>query len=196
LRTRPHPTGPPGPYRVPARLRTFLQIRRPLCEWPGCGARAVRCDLDHDVAWPAGPTCPCNLGPACRRHHQVKQLGWTKERLRDAGVRWTSPTGQSWISPIPHQPPTAAVRTLPPLAATPGPLDELTPSVRDDELWHSDPEDPRWDDPDGLELRADDTDTHDQDDPLGQTLLHDDTRWTLDLNDPYLWVDSEAHLLH
>ena len=60
----PHPTGTPGAYRVPTRLRRFLQVRSPRCEWPGCGARAARCDQDHDRAWPHGPTCACNLGPA------------------------------------------------------------------------------------------------------------------------------------
>ena len=28
-------------------------------------------------------------------------------------------------------------------------------------------------------------------DLLGQRLLHGDTRWTLDLDNPYFWVDSE-----
>ena len=190
----PAPAGTPGPYRVPARLRRFLQIRRPLCEWPGCGARAVCCDMDHDVAWPDGPTCACNLGPACRRHHRIKQLGWVKQRTRDAGVRWTSPTGQSWTSPHPHQPPAAPVRALPSLDGSLSPLDELTPSVLDDELFHADPADPRWDDPDGLELSADDTDTRDGDDPLGEAILTSSTRWTLDLDDPYAWMD-EAHRL-
>ncbi len=95
LRSRPHPAGTPGPYQVPAGLRRLLEIRRPLCEWPGCGARSCRCDLDHDLAWPHGPTCGCNLGPLCRRHHRIKQLGWTKTRTSGAGVRWTSPTGRS-----------------------------------------------------------------------------------------------------
>ena len=190
----PAPAGTPGPYRVPARLRRFLQIRRPLCEWPGCGARAVCCDMDHDVAWPDGPTCACNLGPACRRHHRIKQLGWVKQRTRDAGVRWTSPTGQSWTSPHPHQPPAAPVRALPSLAGSLSPLDELTPSVLDDELFHADPADPRWDDPDGLELSADDIVTRDGDDPLGEAILTSSTRWTLDLDDPYAWMD-EAHRL-
>ena len=95
---RPHPVGTPGPYRLPARLRRLLVVRAPRCEWPGCGARAVRCDLDHDLAWPDGPTCGCNLGPLCRRHHRTKQTGWTKTRTA-AGVRWTSPAGRTWTSP-------------------------------------------------------------------------------------------------
>ena len=56
--SRPHPTGTPGSYRVPARLRRFLSVRSPRCEWPGCGARAVCCDLDHDPAWPPDRPAP------------------------------------------------------------------------------------------------------------------------------------------
>ncbi|TAL20422.1 MAG: hypothetical protein EPN99_09235, partial [Frankiales bacterium] len=43
----PHPAGTPGPYRVGRRLRRLLEIRAPHCEWPGCGATAVRCDAEH-----------------------------------------------------------------------------------------------------------------------------------------------------
>ncbi|MBC7373997.1 MAG: hypothetical protein H7323_08405 [Frankiales bacterium] len=107
-----HPASTSGPYRIPATLRRLLQIRRPLCEWPGCGCRATRCDLDHDIAWPAGPTCGCDLGPLCRRHHRIKQRGWRKTR-RSAGVTWTSPTGRRYDSPTPWASPASAIRTLP-----------------------------------------------------------------------------------
>lgn len=115
-------------------------MRSPRCEWPGCGARAARCDLDHDLAWPAGATCACNVGPLCRRHHRVKQLGWTKQRT-EHGVTWTGPTGRRDLSrhqhlevPEPH--PAAPV--------CPDPLAELSPLAREHELWHSDPTDPMF----------------------------------------------------
>lgn len=105
--TRPHPAGP-GTYVPPRRLTQLLRVRAPRCEWPGCGRRASRaaaagCDLDHDLAWPFGPTCACNLGPLCRRHHRIKQLGWTKHRLPDGSVRWTDPVGRRWLSPNQHR---------------------------------------------------------------------------------------------
>jgi hypothetical protein len=110
--TRPgglrHPhLGDTGGYVPPRRLKQLLRVRAPRCEWPGCGRRASRavaagCDLDHDLAWPYGPTCACNLGPLCRRHHRIKQLGWIKHRRADGGVRWTSPSGRSWTSPSQH----------------------------------------------------------------------------------------------
>jgi hypothetical protein len=106
---RPH-LADPGAYRPTERQKRLLRARAPRCEWPGCGRRASRavaagCDLDHDLAWPHGPTCACNLGPLCRRHHRIKQLGWLKHRRPDGSIRWTSPTGRSWTSPNQHQRP-------------------------------------------------------------------------------------------
>jgi hypothetical protein len=180
--TGAHPAGTPGPYRPPASLRRFLTVRSPRSEWPGSGVRASRCDLDHDLTWPFGPTCPCNLGPADRRHHRVKQLGWIKLRARDGSVRWTSPSGKTWTSPSPHHTPAAPLRPLPPLPRR-SPLDELSPTALDDELWHLDPGNPLWDDPPAHQLRAHDREPHEVDPtPV-------DTRWTLDLDDPYAWLN-------
>lgn len=174
-----HPPGQTGPYKVRGPLRRLLFARAPRCEFPGCGARAVRCDAEHDVAWPDGPTCACNLGPCCRRHHRVKQEGWTKTRITD-GVLWTSPSGRQQLSPQQHQAPAPAVRDLPHLPG-PDPLDELSPLALEHELW--------WlaecrDDPAGLELRAVDVEPED----LGPQ-LPEDTAWSLDLQDPYGWLD-------
>ena len=104
--TRPH-TGPPGTYRPSRALTRLLRARAPRCEWPGCGRRATRaglpdCDNDHDLPWPYGPTCGCQMGPACRSHHRIKQQGWTKHRNPDGSIRWTAPDGISWTSPNPH----------------------------------------------------------------------------------------------
>jgi hypothetical protein len=106
--TRPH-LADPGGYVPPQRLKQLLRARAPRCEWPGCGRRASRaaatpCDIDHDLAWPFGPTCACNTGPLCRRHHRIKQQGWTKRRQPDGSVRWTDPTGRTWTSPNQHEP--------------------------------------------------------------------------------------------
>jgi hypothetical protein len=75
-RTPPTPPAPTGRRAGCAGWSTCA----PRCEWPGCGARAVHSDTEHDRAWPDGPTCACNLGPCCRKHHRIKQLGWTKTR--------------------------------------------------------------------------------------------------------------------
>jgi hypothetical protein len=106
--SRPH-LADPGGYVPPRRLKQLVRARAPRCEWPGCGRRAsptaaAACDLDHDLAWPYGPTCACNLGPLCRRHHRIKQTGWTKNRRPDGSIRWTDPTGRTWTSPKQHSP--------------------------------------------------------------------------------------------
>ncbi|MDT7539775.1 MAG: hypothetical protein QOI82_3360 [Actinomycetota bacterium] len=108
---KPH-LADPGAYRPSARQKRLLRARAPRCEWPGCGRRASRavaagCDLDHDLAWPFGPTCACNLGPLCRRHHRIKQLGWLKQRRPDGSIRWTNPVGRTWTSPHQHPRPAA-----------------------------------------------------------------------------------------
>jgi hypothetical protein len=175
-----HPAGTPGSYRPPRWMRRLIELRAPRREWPGCGVKAVRCDAEHDTAWPAGPTCPCNLGPCCRRHHRIKQLGWTKTRGKQSTVTWTDPTGRTWHSTSHHEPPQTPVRPPTPIP-TPNPFDELSPLEVDDELWDLGllPDDPGpWTDPHDIdgepEIR----------DPLRHRLLNTDTAWTLDLADP------------
>ncbi len=115
-----------------------IRARAPRCEWPGCGHRSNRCDLDHDTAWPYGPTCPCNLGPLCRRHHRLKQTLLTKQRHPDAVV-WTSPTGRTWTSPNQHQPPAEQARPLPPVqTGTPRHRDADEPEPDDEIPAHLD----------------------------------------------------------
>jgi hypothetical protein len=181
-RGAPHPPHTPGPYRVPTRMARYLRIRRPRCEWPGCGARAIRCDLDHDIPHPDGPTCPCNLGPLCRRHHRIKQHGWTKHRRPDGTVRFMAPTGQSWLNPSPHQPPAPPARPLPPLPERTG-WELLSPLEEEAELYPP----CRYDDPAGHELRAEDREPEHLD-LTRQRILTTDTRWTLDLHNPYAWL--------
>jgi hypothetical protein len=54
-----------------------VRAREPHCRFPGCRQPASRCDLDHAIPWPRGSTKVENLGPLCRRHHNLKtHLGW------------------------------------------------------------------------------------------------------------------------
>jgi hypothetical protein len=72
-----HPTQVPG-YRPANVVRDFTKARNRTCTFPGCRRPATTCDLDHTTPWDqGGRTCPCNLAPLCRQHHQVKQTpGW------------------------------------------------------------------------------------------------------------------------
>src|SRR5580693_1109148 len=82
-------------YRVPATLRRWLNARDRTCRNPVCRRRATQCDQDHTRAHDkGGPTCTCNLGPLCRRHHQLKQLrGWHLTQDTNGTFTWTTPAG-------------------------------------------------------------------------------------------------------
>lgn len=88
-------------YIPPAAVARLVRAREPHCRFPGCRQPATRCDLDHTTPWPAGTTTPDNLGPLCRRHHQLKTHGgWTlrphPQHQNDPpppGWRWTTPAG-------------------------------------------------------------------------------------------------------
>ena len=178
-----HPPGTPGAYRLPGRLRRLLQVRSPRCEWPGCGVRAQVCDVDHDLAWPAGATCACNTGPLCRRHHRVKQLLMTKTRVQGSAVVWTDPTGRSWTSPPQHTAPADAVRpqpTEPDEAVEPDEPHDLSPDALAELLTDPDT-DPVQDHHRTREKEPAHTDH------LAEQILHDDG-WGLALDNPYSWT--------
>ncbi|MEP6760922.1 MAG: DUF222 domain-containing protein [Sporichthyaceae bacterium] len=59
--------------------------RAPRCTSYDCARLASHCDLDHDQAYPRGPTCVTNLCPRCRRHHELKTRGLVQTRLRQDG---------------------------------------------------------------------------------------------------------------
>jgi hypothetical protein len=56
-------------------IARLVRAREPHCRFPGCRRPANRCDLDHAIPWPRGSTTPDNLGPLCRRHHNLKTHG-------------------------------------------------------------------------------------------------------------------------
>lgn len=82
---------------VPSRvLKHLIRARTATCTAPACNAQAIYCDLDHTVAYPGGPTCPCNLAPKCRRHHRTKQApGWKVAQPTPATAVWTTPSGRT-----------------------------------------------------------------------------------------------------
>lgn len=83
----------PG-YRPSAKLAEFVRCRDLTCRFPDCDRPAERCDIDHTVPYPAGPTHPSNLKCLCRFHHLLKTFhGWLDHQFPDGTVVWTSPTG-------------------------------------------------------------------------------------------------------
>lgn len=78
----------PGPA-----LARLVRAREQVCRMPGCQRSAATCDLDHTVPWPRGETEASNLGPLCRRHHQLKTHGGWQLESTDRGWRWRLPSG-------------------------------------------------------------------------------------------------------
>jgi hypothetical protein len=80
------------PPTVP--IQDHVRARNPRCTAYDCPRRAHRCDLDHDVPWPRGPTEATNLAPRHRRHHEIKTRSLVHTRLHpDGSVQHTMLSG-------------------------------------------------------------------------------------------------------
>jgi hypothetical protein len=92
-----HAAETPG-YRVPPRLRRWIQARDRTCRNPVCGRRAFQCDLDHTIPYEkGGRTCSCDLGAVCRHCHQLKQsAGWHLKQDPGGIFTWVTPAGLSY----------------------------------------------------------------------------------------------------
>ena len=98
-RTCRHGRQSPG-YVWPTPLRHLIEVRQRTCAAPGCRRPAVRCDIDHTIAFQSGgPTCECNGSPLCRRHHRAKQTpGWQLTQARPGEMTWRLPSGRSYLT--------------------------------------------------------------------------------------------------
>ncbi|OBB12911.1 hypothetical protein A5761_21795 [Mycolicibacterium setense] len=120
--SQPADLGEPG-YRPSAALSEFIRWRDLTCRFPGCDAPAQRCDIDHSVPYPLGPTHPSNNKLYCRAHHLLKTFstGWTDRQLPDGTVEFTAPTGHTYTTE-PH-----GAAMFPTLATPTGDLDLAEP---------------------------------------------------------------------
>ncbi|USQ76923.1 DUF222 domain-containing protein [Ornithinimicrobium cryptoxanthini] len=92
-------------YRPPQAITTFVRLRDGTCRFPNCSRRAERCELDHLIPWPAGPTAVANLLCLCKHHHRLKHnTRWEPELRADGVVIWTDPYGDQWVThPADHR---------------------------------------------------------------------------------------------
>ena len=91
-------------YTPTAALADLIRARDRTCRFPGCRQPARRCDLDHIIAWPAGPTTQENLVALCRHHHRLKhQTRWTVHAEHGGRLHWTSPTGHRYQTEPPER---------------------------------------------------------------------------------------------
>jgi hypothetical protein len=94
------PSDEPEPnYRPSAELAEFVRMRDLFCRAPGCDVPADRCDIDHTIPYPIGPTHPSNIKCLCRTNHLMKTFGgWHDVQLPDGTVIWISPSGRKYIT--------------------------------------------------------------------------------------------------
>lgn len=86
-------------YETPDRLRELVTLRDVICSHPYCTRKASECDCDHRVDHDdGGPTCTCNLAPACRPHHRAKTTGgWSYVTIEPGVYLWRSPLGYQYL---------------------------------------------------------------------------------------------------
>ena len=105
-------------YEISDAQREFVARRDVTCRFPGCGARADRCQVDHAIGWmDGGATDVANLGALCARHHNLKTHGgWRIEDSQaDGGCVWRSPR----LARYEHEPAALLPPGLPPPALPP-----------------------------------------------------------------------------
>ena len=104
---RPVPAAPDlgteGGYQPSRTLTEFIRCRDLRCRWPGCNVAAERCDIDHTVPWPYGPTHPSNTKLYCRIHHLIKTFhcgpqGWRDQQHPDGTITITAPNGRVYTT--------------------------------------------------------------------------------------------------
>ena len=80
---------------APPDLQAAIEVRDGVCQFPTCTRPADRCDKDHRVPWPHGPTNGHNMWALCRRHHRMKTAGILTTTPDDNGQPiWHLPSGR------------------------------------------------------------------------------------------------------
>ena len=102
-------------YEPTVAITDHVRAVHPRCTSYDCARLACRCDLDHDKAWPRGPTSVTNLCPRCRRHHELKTRGLVRTRLHPDGAVTTTTLLGTTVTTRPEPcPATAPARPTPP----------------------------------------------------------------------------------
>lgn len=125
-------------YAPTEALIAWLRARDQRCRFPGCTARADRCDVDHATDFRAGgPTTVANTGLLCRRHHNVKtHAGWRiVDSTADGACTFVAPSGMRYV----HEPTSlASLMAGTPARRAPDPATSSSPAAA--AAWpHEDP---------------------------------------------------------
>ncbi len=102
-------------YQPPQDLRDKIIARDRRCVFPGCSQPAHRCQIDHTVPYPAGPTAETNNNPLHISHHDLKtRFRWKLVQPEPGHFEWTSPIGKIYTrEPEPIGPITETTRDRP-----------------------------------------------------------------------------------
>ncbi|MET4001693.1 hypothetical protein ABIB48_000391 [Arthrobacter sp. UYCu511] len=120
----------PDRYRIDRAMRTMLLIRDVYCQFPGCMAKAINCDVDHVKSFESGGrSIYNNLEHLCGHHHRVKHFkddkdrhgrrrciaeperqslrlrGWSPRVEENGTISWISPSGRYCPPEPPEQQP-------------------------------------------------------------------------------------------
>ena len=86
-------------YRPTTAMSDLVAALDSMCRGPGCTVPAFRCDNDHQIAWPHGPTSIANLNAKHRRHHNHKTRGtWRSTMNTDGTVTWHTIAERTYIN--------------------------------------------------------------------------------------------------
>jgi hypothetical protein len=86
---------------LPQALKDQIAARDGTCRAPGCNQPAARCQMDHVIPFPHGPSAVGNATMLCRRDHTIKTDGDLQilEHLTDGTTRWRTRDGQTGVTP-------------------------------------------------------------------------------------------------
>ncbi len=81
---------------LPPALVTFIHARDGQCTAPYCQRRSSRCQMDHRIPYPEGPSDTANCGDLCDRHHPLKTDGYLSitDGHSDGSMTWDTTWGQ------------------------------------------------------------------------------------------------------
>ena len=86
-------------YRPTTAIAKHVRLRDGTCRFPNCSRRAERCEIDHLIPWPGGPTSVRNLICLCKHHHRLKHgTAWKAFLAEDGTVTWTDPYGDEYVT--------------------------------------------------------------------------------------------------
>jgi hypothetical protein len=85
-------------YRPTREMIEHVRAVDGTCRGPGCAVPARNCDLDHDTAWPNGPTHPDNLTAKHRQHHRLKTAGWWNATRDGDTLTWRTAADRTYTT--------------------------------------------------------------------------------------------------